>query len=139
MLACMPRDRGDSGCVERTAGGRRLEGTAGQCPQVAACVQLVATKTFLMPQAGQIDITGSGIQTYLSTVKDWGLRLKVNGTVVKQFAYGSGRSGYNDVISINITGVALAAGTHVVRLEWAGEDTDIVLDEGQLDILIRYV
>ena len=54
----MPRDRGDSGCVERTAGGRRLEGTADQCPQVAAGVPLVATKTFSGREAGLVGEAG---------------------------------------------------------------------------------
>ncbi|HQS70683.1 MAG TPA: phage tail protein [Novosphingobium sp.] len=117
---------------------------SAQAAQVAplsgtAAFDLVASSTIFMPRAGEIDITGSALQAYSSTVKDWGLQIKVNGTVVKQFPYGAGRSGYTDIVSINASGVALAAGTHVVRLEWAGEDSDITLDEGQLDILIRYV
>lgn len=104
-----------------------------------AAFALVATTTVVMTVDGQIDISATANQAYSAGVKDWGLQIKIDGTVVQDFPYGGGRSGYTEALSLGIAGIDLSAGSHVVRLEWAGEDSTISLTGGRLNVVRRYV
>lgn len=99
----------------------------------------VASSTVVLLADGQIDVGATASQSYSGAVKDWGLRIKVDGVVMQEFPYGAGRSGYAEALSISVAGIDLLAGSTLVELEWAGEDSTVSLDGGRLNIVRRYV
>lgn len=99
----------------------------------------LASTTVTLVLDGQIDLFATVQQAYSGAVKDWGLKLVVDGVTVKEFAYGAGRVGYAETLAMQIAGVDLTAGSYIVLLQWAGEDSTVEASSGAVNIVTRYV
>lgn len=121
------------------SGSTAASQSAGSVAGSGAGYTTIVTRSIAMAAAGQVDIYASAQQAYASTVKDWGFRIKVNGSVVKELAYGSGRAGFTEVLQLQAPGIALSSGTHSITLEWAGEDATVSVSGGQISAINRYV
>ncbi len=97
----------------------------------------VASVTISPMRSSQVDISADATQTYSSGTKDWGFRILVDGVVVKEFSYGTGRTSLTDIITISKLGVSVTSGTHTISLEWEGEDSTLSLDNIELSAVIR--
>lgn len=112
---------------------------SGSLTGSGATYSTIVTLPLTLAAAAQVDLYAVAQQAYSSTVKDWGVRIKVDGTVVGSLPYGSGRAGYADVVSQQIPGVALTPGLHTITLEWAATDSTVTVSSGRLSAIYRYV
>lgn len=110
----------------------------GSATGTAAYV-VIASTNVTMARDGQIDISATANQVYSAGVKDWGLLVRVDGTVAQEFPYGSGRVGYSEALNLTVAGIDLFAGTSTLELEWAGEDATVSVNSGRLNIVRRFV
>lgn len=125
-----------NGAVSGSRSGTQSGSLAGSG---ATFTTIATTGAFTLAVAAQVDIFATVNQAYSGAVKDWGLRISVDGTPVKTIAYGGGRVGYSEAISLSAPGVALSAGSHTITLEWAGTDATITASGGQISAINRYV
>ncbi|HWU03179.1 MAG TPA: phage tail protein [Novosphingobium sp.] len=88
--------------------------------------QAVASMSVVLADSSEIDVYFNAEQSYSSTARGWGLRVLVNGVVVKQFPYQS-RGALTDIVSIQRSGISLAAGTSTVEVDWAADDATVIL------------
>jgi hypothetical protein len=130
------RDRIASGAVSGSQSGTQTGSLAGSG---STFTQIATTGSFTLAAAAQVDIFAAVDQAYSGAVKDWGLRIKVDGTAVRTLAYGGGRAGYSEAVSLQAPGVALAAGAHTITIEWAGTDATITASGGQVTAIYRYL
>lgn len=99
--------------------------------------QTAATLSVTLTADATIDVFFNAGQGYSAGVKDWGLRLKVDGTIVKSFDFGGNRTGFTETLNMIRAAVTLSAGaTHTIVAEWAGADSTIVL--GNIDMTTNW-
>jgi len=92
--------------------------------------------TVVLPYAAEVDLLFSATQGYASSSKDYGVKIKNGSTVLKELAYST--RAYLDVLCMFSAGNALAAGTYTFTVEWAGQDSGIAIDQGDLAVTWRY-
>lgn len=92
--------------------------------------QTASTVTFTMPYAGRFNAVWTGAQAYIAQSNQAvGVRFILNGTVVWSRLTGNpaGSAGLmTDWLAAQLTR-AIAAGTHTLRVEWWGGNSDLVL------------
>nr|WP_253950698.1 hypothetical protein [Novosphingobium sp. SG751A] len=87
----------------------------------------VATLNVVLDTDAQVDIQANAEQGFSSGSRDWGFRVKVDGTIVKEYAFGGSRTALTEILTILRTGLDLLAGTRVITLEHAGTDSTVVI------------
>jgi hypothetical protein len=97
----------------------------------------VASLNLPLAADSQIDVTANSGQGYSASSADWGLRIKVDGVVAKEFGYGGNRQVQTDILTIIRNGIALAAGNHTISLEWAGDSGRVSVFSVDLAVIRR--
>jgi hypothetical protein len=97
----------------------------------------IASLNVTLDSAAQVDIYANAAQDYSSGVRGWGLRIKADGVVVKEFPYGAGRAAFSDILSMFRTGVSAAVGARTFSLEWAGADSTVSISNIDFAVIRR--
>ncbi|WP_174290999.1 hypothetical protein [Sphingomonas bacterium] len=89
--------------------------------------------------AAQCDIIGQADQGYASGLKGWGIRLLLNGSVLKSIQR-TNPAAYTEIPTILRSGVSLPGDQpNVISIECLGADNSVHIDNADVSMVVRFV